>query len=148
MVVGERGAHVVELATRLGGGHDAELCRAVLGVDLNALALAAALGEPIDDEHLRPVQQAGGGCTRFLVSAPGTLVEVQGVDEAAAGEGIVWVRVYPEPGAVLGPLRRGSDRVGAVLAVGASRAEAVARAGRAADCVRFVVADVPAEAVV
>jgi len=70
------------------------------------------------------------------------------VDEAAAVEGIVWVRVYPEPGAVLGPLRRGSDRVGAVLAVGASREEAVARAGRAADCVRFVVADVPAEAVV
>jgi biotin carboxylase len=148
VVVGERGAHVVELAARLGGGHDAELCRAVLGVDLNALALAAALGEPIDDEHLRPVQQAGGGCTRFLVPAPGTLVEVQGVGEAAAVEGVVWVRVYPEPGAVLGPLRRGSDRVGAVLPLWASREEAVARAGRAADCVRFVVADVPAEAVV
>jgi biotin carboxylase len=148
VVVGERGAHVVELAARLGGGHDAELCRAVLGVDLNALALDAALGEPIDEELLRPVQQAGGGCTRFLVPAPGTLVEVQGVDEAAAVEGVVWVRVYPEPGAVLGPLRRGSDRVGAVLAVGASREEAVARAGHAADCVRFVVADVPAEAVV
>ncbi len=26
VVVGERGAHVVELAARLGGGHDAELC--------------------------------------------------------------------------------------------------------------------------
>jgi hypothetical protein len=49
---------------------------------------------------------------------------------------------------VLGPLRRGSDRVGAVLALGASREEAVVRAGRAADCVRFVVDDVPAKAVV
>jgi hypothetical protein len=48
--------------------------------------------------------------------------------------------------AVLGPLRRGSDRVGAVLAVGASRAGGRALAAR--DCVRFVVADVPAEAVV
>ena len=44
---------------------------------------------------------------------------------------------------MLGPLRRGSDRVGAVLAVGASREEAVARAGRAADCVRFVVCRCP-----
>jgi hypothetical protein len=70
------------------------------------------------------------------------------VAEAAAVEGVRWVRVYPEPGAVLGPLRRGSDRVGAVLAAGASREEAVTRAGRAADCVRFVVDDVPAEAVV
>jgi biotin carboxylase len=148
VVVGERGAHVVELAARVGGGHDAELCEAVLGVDLNALTLAAALGEAVDDEQLRPVQQAGGGCTRFLVPEPGTLVEVEGVDEAAAVDGVRRVRVYPEPGSVLVPLRRGSDRAGAVLATGASREEAVARAGRAADCVRFVVDDVPAEAVV
>ena len=52
VVVGERGAHVVELAARLGGGHDAELCAAVLGVDLNELALSAALGEPVDAERL------------------------------------------------------------------------------------------------
>jgi biotin carboxylase len=148
VVVGERGAHVVELAARVGGGHDAELCGAALGVDLNGLALSAALGEPIDGERLRPVQQAGGACTRFLVPEPGTLVEVEGVEEAKALEGAVWVRVYPEPGARLGPLRRGSDRVGAVLALGASREEAVVRAGRAADCVRFVVDDVPAKAVI
>jgi biotin carboxylase len=120
----------------------------VLGVDLNGLALAAAFGEPVDDEQLRPVQQAGGGCTRFLVPAPGALVEVEGLDEAAAVEGVQWVRIYPEPGAVLGPLRRGSDRAGAVLATGTTREQAVERAGRAADCVRFVVDDVPAEAVV
>jgi len=148
VVVGERGAHVVELAARLGGGHDAELCEAVLGVDLNGLALTAALGEPVDDEQLRPVRQAGGGCTRFLLPEPGTLVEVEGVDEAAALDGVRSVRIYPEPGTVLGPLRRGSDRVGAVLAVGESREQAVAIADRAADCVRFLVADVPAEAVV
>ena len=148
VVVGERGAHVVELAARVGGGHDAELCEAVLGVDLNGLALAAALGEPVDDEQLRPVQQAGGGCTQFLLPEPGTLVEVEGVDEAAAVDGVRSVRIYPEPGDVLAPLRRGSDRVGAVLAVGASREQAVASAGRAAHCVRFVVADVPAEAVI
>ncbi len=148
VVVGERGAHVVELAARVGGGHDAELCKAVLGVDLNGLALAAALGEPVSAEQLRPVQQAGGGCTQFLVPEPGSLQEVEGVGEAAAVEGVEWVRIYPEPGTVLGPLRRGSDRAGAVLATGADREEAVARAGRAADCVRFVVVDVPAEAVV
>lgn len=148
VVVGERGAHVVELAARVGGGHDAELCQAVLGVDLNGLALAAALGEPVDDERLRPSQEAGGGCTWFLVPAPGLLEAVEGVDEAAAVDGVVRVRIYPEPGATLGPLRRGSDRAGAVLALGESREQAVERADRAADCVRFVVADVPAEAVV
>ncbi len=140
VVVGERDAHVVELAARVGGGHDAELCAAALGVDLNGLALSAALGEPVDEERVRPVASAGGACVRFLVPEPGLLEEVAGAEEARSVEGVLWVRVYQEPGAVLGPLRRGSDRVGAVLAVGASREEAVGRAGRAADCVRFVTA--------
>jgi hypothetical protein len=59
----------------------------------------------------------------------------------------VWLRVYREPGQVLTPLRRGADRAGAVLALGDSREQAVARARRAADRVRFVTADA-AEALV
>jgi biotin carboxylase len=140
VVVGEQGAHVVELAARVGGGHDAELCQAAIGVDLNGLALNVALGEPIDEEQVRPVAAAGGACVRFLVPEPGQLEKVRGVDDAQSIDGVVWVRIYQEPGAVLGPLRRGSDRVGAVLAVGDSRQEAVERADRAADCVRFVTA--------
>ena len=147
VVVGERGAHVVELAARLGGGHDAELCQAALDVNLNALALSVALGEPVADERLRPRTAAGGAVVRFLVPEPGELQEVVGVEEAEAMPGIGWVRIYRSPGAVLGPLRRGSDRVGAVLAVGGTRAEALERAGRAADCVRLVTADA-AQAVV
>ena len=42
--LGPDGPVVMEVAARLGGGHDAELCRAALGVDLNALAVDAALG--------------------------------------------------------------------------------------------------------
>ena len=147
VVVGERGAHVVELAARLGGGHDAELCNAALDVNLNALALSAALGEPVADERLRPRAAAGGAVVRFLVPEPGELQEVIGVEEAGAMPGIGWVRVYRSSGAVLGPLRRGSDRVGAVLAVGETRAEALVRADRAADCVRLITVDA-AQAVV
>ena len=40
--IGPEGPRVVELAARLGGGHDAELCALAVGVDLNALAIAAA----------------------------------------------------------------------------------------------------------
>jgi biotin carboxylase len=147
IVVGERGAHVVELAARLGGGHDAELCQAALDVDLNALALSAALGEPVEDERLRPRSAAGGAVVRFLVPEPGELQEVVGVEQAEAVPGVEWVRVYRSPGAVLSPLRRGSDRVGAVLAVGTTREEALKRADRAADCVRLITADA-AQAVV
>ncbi len=69
------------------------------------------------------------------------LEAVEGVDRAAEVEGVRWVRVYREPGYVFVPLRRGSDRAGAVLATGAGPAEALARADRAIERVRFVTAD-------
>src|SRR5213076_2049669 len=50
--IGPDGPRVLELAARIGGGHDAELCEAALGIDLNALALSAALGEDIEPWRL------------------------------------------------------------------------------------------------
>jgi biotin carboxylase len=157
---------VIEVAARLGGGHDAELCTAATGVDLNALALQAALGE--SPSHLLSAARGlspGGGLTPalpttrqasrgtgpsgasppgqrgaavvFLVPPPGGLVEVEGVAEAEALPGVYWVRVYHRPGHVFGPLRRGADRAGAVLATGADREEALERGRRTADAVRF-----------
>jgi biotin carboxylase len=138
------GARVVELAARLGGGNDADLCRSALGVDLNGLALAAALGEPIAPEALDARVRVGGACVRFLTAPPGLLDSVAGVEEAEGAPGIVWVRIYRAPGAVLVPLRRGADRAGSVLAAGNSREEALARADTAADLIRFDTADATA----
>jgi biotin carboxylase len=136
--VGPDGPKVVELAARVGGGHDAELCRAALGVDLNALTIAAALGEELPP--IEPAPQVGGACVRFLVGPPGLLGSVEGIEEAEALPGIEWVRVYRDAGYVLVPLRRGADRAGAVLATGATRGEAVARADAAAERVQFATA--------
>jgi biotin carboxylase len=138
------GPRVVELAARLGGGHDADLCRAALGVDLNALALAAAFGEEIEPAALVPHSRARGACVRFLVAPPGALEQVRGIDEAAGLDGIELVLVYREPGFVFTPLRRGSDRAGAILAVGDSREDALARAAAASELVRFEIADAEA----
>lgn len=141
--------HVVELAARLGGGHDAELCAAAVGVELAALVVRAALGEAVAPVEARPqaLPGVGGAVTRFLeAERAGLLVEVAGVGEAEALDGVQRVRVYRAPGAELGLLRRGNDRHGAVLATGASRAEALERAGRAAQAVRFHVSDDAADA--
>lgn len=143
VLIGPNGPVVGEVAARLGGGHDAELCLAALDVDLNALALAAALGDEIRRASLEP-EAVGGACIRFLVAPEGLLEAVDGVEDAESDNGVAWVRVYREPGAELGPLRHGSDRVGAVLAVGTSRADAVGRGERAAGRVRFRLADVHA----
>lgn len=138
VLVGPAGARVCEIAARVGGGHDAELCAVATGVDLNDLALSAALGEPVEPDRLAVREPAGGACIRFLVAPAGRLRAIEGAEEAAELDGIVWVRAYREPGHVFGVLRTGADRAGAVLAVGADRAEAVARAAAAAQRVRFL----------
>jgi biotin carboxylase len=140
--IDEDGPKVIELAARLGGGHDAELCEAALRVNLNGLALSAALGEAL--EPPRPHPQVGGACTRFLVAPPGALERVDGVEEAREVDGILDVKLYREPGYLFVPLRRGADRAGAVLAVGDSPDEALERADRAAARLRFVTADAEA----
>jgi biotin carboxylase len=137
--VGADGPRVIEVAARLGGGHDAELAEAVTGVDLNGLAIEAALGTMLAPTWHK--QGVGGAVTRFLVAPPGILESVEVPD---ALEGIDRVHIYREPGYVFGPLRRGSDRAGAVLAIGETREQALARADAAADRIRFFTADAEA----
>jgi len=137
--IGPDGPQVIEVAARLGGGHDAELARLALGVDLNGLALQAALGEPIWSAALQPTPEVGGAVVRFLVPPEGVLEEVEGANEARALEGVEDVRIYREPGHIFGPFRRGADRAGAVLAIGDSREEAVERSDEAARLIRFKV---------
>ena len=142
--LGVAGPVVMEVAARLGGGHDAELCEAATGVDLNGLAIEAALGRPCATVLQAGSAGIGGAAIVFLVPPVGGLLETAGVEEAEAAEGVRWVRVYRRPGHVFGELRRGADRAGAILALGASRDEALERARRAADAVRFRVdADAP-----
>jgi biotin carboxylase len=138
--IGPGGPDVIEVAARLGGGHDAELVEAATGVDLNWLALAAALGRtpPVEQVTGAYSERVGGAVTRFLVAPPGVL---ESVEVPQGLPGVLRARIYREPGYVLSPLRRGSDRAGAVLAVGRTREEAVARADAAAERVRFLTAD-------
>jgi biotin carboxylase len=138
VLLGGDGPLLAKLSARVGGGHDAELCRAALGVDLNDLAVAAALGEDVQAQQLVAVAGVGGACVRFLVAPPGALREVRGVEEAFAVDGVRGVRVYRKPGYVFRPLRRASDRAGAILATGDTPAQALEAADRAAAQIRFV----------
>ena len=66
---------------------------------------------------------------------------MEGLDEARDMDGVLDARVYRPPGWVFGPLRRGADRAGFVLALGSSRDDALARADRAAESIRFSFAE-------
>jgi biotin carboxylase len=138
VLLGENGPLLAKLSARVGGGHDAELCRVALGVDANALTVAAALGEEVQRHELAPTLLVGGACVRFLVAPPGELREVRGLERAAAVEGVRGIRVYRKPGYVFHDLRRASDRAGAILATGDTRDEALAAADEAAARIDFV----------
>jgi biotin carboxylase len=146
VLLGADGPFIAKVSARVGGGHDAELCRVALGVDLNELAVSAALGERVQPHQLVAQSGVGGACVRFLVAPPGELHEVQGLEEAYEVEGVRGIRIYRKPGHVFRPLRRASDRAGAVLATGATRAEALSAADRAAALIRFVTKRVEAVA--
>jgi len=146
VLLGEDGPLLAKLSTRVGGGHDAELCRIALGVDLNALAVTAALGGEVNPVSLAPSNAIAAACVRFLVAPAGALEEVRGLEEAYALEGVRGIRVYRKPGHVFGELRRASDRAGAVLATGDTPADALAAADRAAARIRFVTGRIEAVA--
>jgi biotin carboxylase len=130
------GPRVMEVAARLGGGHDGELCTAALGVDLSEAAVLAALGRTPGD--LTAVRERAA-VVRFLIAPAGRLVRVEGLDEARALPGVELAYAYRAPGTQIAPLLRGPDRAGFVLASGASRAQAEAAARSAEDAIRFVV---------
>ncbi|MDX6472957.1 MAG: hypothetical protein QOK22_1773 [Gaiellaceae bacterium] len=140
VLLGDDGPLVAKLSARVGGGHDAELCRVALGVDANALTVAVALGDEVHSSQLAPVLRVGGACVRFLAAPPGELREVRGLEQASAVEGVRGIRVYRKPGHVFRELRRASDRAGAILATGETRDGAVAAAREAAARIDFVTA--------
>ena len=136
VVLAPDGPRVMEVAARLGGGHDAELCHAATGIDLATLAVHAALNERIAPSELWRSRRQGA-IVRFLIGPPGELVAVEGVDEALAVPGVLDVQSYRHPGELLSALAVGADRVGFVLAEGVDRAAAEAAAERASELVRF-----------
>ncbi len=146
IVLGESGPLLAKLSARVGGGHDAELCRVALGVDLNALAVTAALGADVHPQSLAMTSGVEAACVRFLVAPAGELQEVRGLEEAYGLEGVRGIRIYRNAGHVFHELRRASDRAGAVLATGNSPEDALSRADRAAARIRFVTGPVEAVA--
>ena len=138
VLLGDRGPLLAKVSARVGGGHDAELCRAALGVDLNGITVQAALGSDVQAQQLVATAGVGGACVRFLVAPVGALREVRGLEEAFAIEGVRGIRIYRKQGHVFGRLRRASDRAGAVLATGDTPEDALEAADRAAATIRIV----------
>lgn len=126
--------YLVECAGRLPGDGIVDIIECAYQVDLMRCYYALMSGE--DPSADLPRRAVGGAAAHFLTAAPGLVEQVHGVAEAEAVDGVFLVAVTAAPGDPAGELRSSWDRVGIVMAAGASGAEALHRAQTAAALVR------------
>jgi biotin carboxylase len=129
-----RGPRIVESHNRIGGGRINELTEIAYGVDMERYALGVPFGlvEPL---VARPEPRAGAAVS-VITPAPGRVEEVLGLEAVRADPACVDVRLTVGPGAEVPPLTWNEDKVGHVVARGATAAEAAAQAERLAAMVR------------
>jgi biotin carboxylase len=124
MMITAQGVRLIEIAARGCGARVAtDLLPALTGVDLLALRLRQALGEPVEMPHLRDDRF---GILRFFELPSGVVRRVSGLHEAAALEGVLHLEFAPTAGTHLERPVSGDQRPGFVLATAASRAQAIA----------------------
>lgn len=139
---------LVECAGRFAGDGIIELIERAYPVDLVASFYRVMKGEQLPAPL--PARAERAASVQFLVGEPGILEEVTGLEEARALPGVTSCAVAMSPGDRVPEVRSSWDRLGSALAVGATPAEAAARAQAALDRLTVsitsdaVVAGVPA----
>lgn len=134
-----QGVMVGELAARLSGGFmSAYTYPFHCGVDLQKAAIQIALGEAPDD--LEPKMNLVA-IERGIVAPAGKIAAMSGVDEMRGVKGIREVIVTREVGDVMQAVTSNVDKVGHIMAVGETLAEAEAAAAQARELFTIEVDD-------
>lgn len=123
--ISARGPAVIESHNRVAGDAIPELVRGAYGIDLTTYALGWPFGL-VPELPDRPEAHAGAS-TRFLVSGPGRVESVDGVDEALRQEGVLDIRITAKPGDTVRSLRDNWDRLGLVAVTGPDATAAIRR---------------------
>lgn len=117
------GVRLIEVAARgCGARVITDLLPRLTGIDLLAARLHQAAGHEVKIAH---VQRNLVGILRFFEFAPGIVRNISGLEQAAALDGVIHLQFSPTIGATLREPRSGDQRPGFVLAVAASRHEAI-----------------------
>ncbi len=137
----ERGPIVLEMTARLSGGFHAQYTSPLAyGTNDIKATLDLALGRPLDPVDLRPRWRRHAVC-RALFPEPGTIVALEGMQEALELPGVEHVLFRMGVGEEVRPYRNCADRAGFVIACADRRADALAAAEEARR--RIVIATEP-----
>lgn len=112
--IGKDGPVVIESHNRYGGGAINELVRGAYGIDLETYALGWPFG--LVPEMSRPPRAQRAAAVRFLISNPGRVESITGIEEARAQPGILTAQAWVKPGDTVRPVKDSWDRLGLVAA--------------------------------
>lgn len=137
IVVHKGEPYVIELAARLSGGF---FCTREIplntGVDFIGAAINVALGEKVTAEDLTPKHQKAV-IQRYVFPAPGTVMSVEGAEDASRIPGIAQVVVTARKGDVILPAGDKRPSAAMVLATGETREMALKAADDALALIRI-----------
>ncbi|MET7729417.1 ATP-grasp domain-containing protein [Streptomyces mirabilis] len=119
----ERGPVVIESHNRYGGGAINQLVQGAYGIDLETYALGWPFG--LVPEISLPPQAHGAAAVRFLVSGPGQVESITGVEEAQSEPGVLTAQMWVKPGDTVRSVENSWDRLGLVATTAATSDMAV-----------------------
>jgi biotin carboxylase len=139
MIFGTDGkAYVIEIAARLSGGNFCyDKVPWATGVDIVDILIDMAVGNSVALDRFVPTRDLASS-QRYFFPMPGRLREVHGTDVAAAVPHIRKVDIWGKPGDEIASQENHPARVGYVISLAPTRAEAVAAAEEAVKKVEFV----------
>lgn len=136
MRVTERGPVMIELGARMGGDNiTSHLVPLSTGVDMVGATIKLAMGEEPD---IKPTLHCGSAIRYFDVPL-GTIRAFENVEEAKSLPGVKHIVFTKKIGEMSVPVCSSNDRVGYVIAQGATAEEAVAACEEAMKRVRIIV---------
>lgn len=136
VILTKDGPKLVELGARGGGGHVFHTCiEAVSGLCAPRLQAEILTGLPVSIDRI----ERNGCVYRFFNPEHGILVRVDHREEAASLPGVLDFGIFKQPGDEVGVLPNSLHRAGFVVSAGKDREEAIARADRVEQTLKFVV---------
>lgn len=130
------GPAIIEVNPRLAGGYIPELVRLASGIDMITETIRLVAGGVA---QLRPAHERYASIRFILSGQAGTLADVGGLDAARQVPGVAAVELYARPGSRVYCAGDFRDRIGHVIACGATPAETSAAAERAHRAIRVVI---------
>ncbi len=140
MVLGDDGkAYVIEIAARLSGGNFCyDKVPWATGVDIVDILIDMAVGNPVDVARFTPTKSLATS-QRYFFPPQGEIAVIEGAEEAGRMPHIRKVDIWAKPGDTVTALENHPSRVGYVISLGPTRAEAVDAASAAVKAVTFTV---------